>query len=367
MQLLFFSIFLQKGCRRPFWMSEIHFWSHFWPFQINTQLYFVFTKWPPEPILDVRNSLLFSFLAISDRYAIYIFRKFSTKWLPLAIFDVRNLLSIAFLAILDQYGFLFFLIFFTKWSIGHLDVWNSLSIAILAISDRYRNVFFGGHFGCPKITFDRISGHFRSIGHFGCQKFTLDGISGHFRSTRFIYVYFWQNGRRRPFWMGRQCQLLNSSEIFGWVIHVSSLKKFKKVIALTTKLWRGGRGVGGCVADENIIFPETCISREFNYDLLLSYCSHISHSTSLEIRHWTDHRVLGYRGLGVRHLHLQEYAGSWSRDKALYHRILITGSWSRDKALYHRIMITGLSWSGDKTLDHIVMGYRGLGVRHWTT
>ena len=23
----------------------------------------------------------------------------------------------------------------------------------------------GGHFGCPKITFDRISGHSRSIGH----------------------------------------------------------------------------------------------------------------------------------------------------------------------------------------------------------
>ena len=43
-----------------------------------------------------------------------------------------------------------------------LDFLNSLSIAILAISDRYRIllVFFGGHFGCPKITFDRISGHF---------------------------------------------------------------------------------------------------------------------------------------------------------------------------------------------------------------
>ena len=37
-----------------------------------------------------------------------------------------------------------------------------------------------------------------------------------------------------------------------------------KVIALTTKLC-GGCG-GGCVADENIIFPETCVSREYNYD-----------------------------------------------------------------------------------------------------
>ena len=55
----------------------------------------------------------------------------------------------------------------------------------------------GGHFGCSKNTFDRISGHFRSIrnfnsfeifdkmadvGHFGCPKFTFDHISGHIRS-----------------------------------------------------------------------------------------------------------------------------------------------------------------------------------------
>ena len=61
--------------------------------------------------------------------------------------------------------------------------------------------FFGGRFGCAKITFDRISSHFRSIGHFGCPKFTFDGISGHFRSIFFYIFYFGQNGRRRPFWM----------------------------------------------------------------------------------------------------------------------------------------------------------------------
>ena len=48
-----------------------------------------------------------------------------------------------------------------------------------------------------------------------------------------------------------------------------------KVIALTTKLWRGGRrrgGGGGGIADENIIFPKTYVSREYNKlqtDLLL--------------------------------------------------------------------------------------------------
>ena len=55
----------------------------------------------------------------------------------------------------------------------------------------------GGHFGWPKITFDRISRHFRSIpnlcfwilfykitpsGHFGWPKITFDRISNHFRS-----------------------------------------------------------------------------------------------------------------------------------------------------------------------------------------
>ena len=31
----------------------------------------------------------------------------------------------------------------------------------------------------------------------------------------FLVEIFGQNGRRRPFWIGRQCQLSNSSEIFG--------------------------------------------------------------------------------------------------------------------------------------------------------
>ena len=52
------------------------------------------------------------------------------------------------------------------------------------------------NFGCPKITFDHSSCHFRSI-------------------RNFFFLIFGQNGRRRPFWIGRQCQLSNSSEIFG--------------------------------------------------------------------------------------------------------------------------------------------------------
>ena len=76
----------------------------------------------------------------------------------------------------------------------------------------------GGHFGCPKITFDRISGHFRSIRNFnfkfflvqnGCRRpFWMSEI--HFRITFLAisdqYRFFFfeiclQNGCRRPFWM----------------------------------------------------------------------------------------------------------------------------------------------------------------------
>ena len=56
-QLYFFWNFWQNGWRWPFWMSEIHFRSHFWPFQIDKQLFFLrfLTKWLTSAILDVRN------------------------------------------------------------------------------------------------------------------------------------------------------------------------------------------------------------------------------------------------------------------------------------------------------------------------
>ena len=88
---IFFFYFVQNGCQWPFWMFENHFRSHFWPFQIDTQLYFCFE-----------------------------------------IFD-----------------------------------------KMAAV----------GQFGCPNLTFDRISGHFRSIRNFN------------------LFWNFWQNGCRRPFWM----------------------------------------------------------------------------------------------------------------------------------------------------------------------
>ena len=73
----------------------------------------------------------------------------------------------------------------------------------------------GGHFGCPKITFDHSSCH----------------------------------------WMNNACVKFEERSLNP-----------SKVIALTTKLcggrrWRCG---GGCVAVENIISPKTYVSREYN-------------------------------------------------------------------------------------------------------
>ena len=71
----FFCIF--SLTKRPFWMTENHFRSHFSPFQINTQLFFFWIffqngrRWPAA-ILDYRKSLSIAFLAISDQYAIFI-------------------------------------------------------------------------------------------------------------------------------------------------------------------------------------------------------------------------------------------------------------------------------------------------------
>ena len=132
----------------------------------------------------------------------FFWSKFLTKWRPVAILDVWKSLFIVFLAISDRYET--FNIFWNLKKNCHrrpfwmsiserstnLYVRNSLSIAFLAISDRYGTFY-----------------HFQSL--------SID--------TKLFFWSFWQNGRRRSFWMGRQCQLSNSSEIFGWVMHVPSL------------------------------------------------------------------------------------------------------------------------------------------------
>ena len=320
---IFFWNFLQNGHRRPFWMSKIHFRLNFWPFQNSTQLYSFckfLTKWLPSAILDVRNSLSIAFLAISDRYATLFFLEICDKMAASAIFYIQKSLSIAFVAIsdrystiffleifdkmavvgnsfsiaflanLDKYGILFFWKCFTKWPpedildvrkslliaflvisdrSAILDVWNSLSIVILAISDRYRIFFFRRPFWMSEnhfwlyfwpflidLPFWMSEIHFRS--HF--WPFQIDtrhfwGIfldkmaaGGHLDWTTMSIIEL-----VRDIWMNN-----------AYVKFEERSLNPSKVIELTTKLWRGGRGGprGGCVADENIIFPKTYVSRE---------------------------------------------------------------------------------------------------------
>ena len=218
----------QNGCRQPFLMTENHFRSHFSPFQINTQLLFLFTKWPPAAILDDRKSVSIAFLAISDQYTTSFFFDFFSKWPLAAILEVpfgpfyfdRISLSNAFLAISDQYATLIFLIFSTKWLPAPiLDDRKSLSIAFLAISDQYATFIFfhkmaaKGHFGWPKITFDRISRHFRSIRNFDFfftkwlpaaildDRKSLSNVFLAISDQYATFIFFSQNGCQRPFWM----------------------------------------------------------------------------------------------------------------------------------------------------------------------
>ena len=150
------------------------------------------------------------------------------------------------------------------------------------------------HFECPKITLYRISYHFRSIPQFlflwifftkWLPKFTFDGICGHFRSIRNFFFFFnfnfnfckmaagghfgcpSNNFRSHfwPFWMGT---IMSIIELVRDIWMSNACVKFaerslnpSKVIALTTKLWRGGGPRGGGVAYENIIFPKTYVSR----------------------------------------------------------------------------------------------------------
>ena len=172
-----FNFSWQNGCRRPFWMSEIHFRSHFWPFQIDTKHYLFWNFWQngwrrpfgcPKLTFyrisghfrSIRNFILFgNFWQNGCRRPFWMseihfrshlwpfqidwpfgfpkftfnrnsgyFRSIQNICFPAAILDVWKSLWIAFLAISD-------------WS-AILDVQNSLSMAFLAISDTCGTLYF---------------------------------------------------------------------------------------------------------------------------------------------------------------------------------------------------------------------------------
>ena len=145
-----------------------------------------------------------------------------------------------------------------------LDVQKSLFIAFLTISDRYHNLYFCDFFldkmaaGCPKIY--GISGHFRSIGHFGCPKFTFDRISGNF----LIFLTKWPpaailDGTTmsiielvRDIWMSNTCvKFEERRRLRCWRKH--TMLSWRTVFSPTTLLWY----IGNLTAWSGI-FPHPC-------------------------------------------------------------------------------------------------------------
>ena len=127
--------------------------------------YFVFEIFDKMPAGGYFGCLKITFDHISGHFSdLFCFLKFVTKWPPAPILDVRNSLLIAFLAISDRYA-----TFFGKMAaVGHF---GCPKFTFYGNSGRSIQSFFliflqNAHFGCPKFTFDRISGHFRLICNF---------------------------------------------------------------------------------------------------------------------------------------------------------------------------------------------------------
>ena len=151
----------------------------------------IFFKWPPVAILDVQKSLL----TISGQYHNFYFCEFFSKMSAGGHFGCPKLTFDGISGHFRSIRNLFLKNCFTKWPPAPiLDVQISLLIAFLAISDQYETFF-------KKLFYKMAAG-----AHFGCPNFTFDRISVHFRSIRnFIKKNwnFWQNDCRRPFWMSK--------------------------------------------------------------------------------------------------------------------------------------------------------------------
>ena len=127
------------------------------------------SKLPEHCLPDIWNSLDKKLRETQTRNKLFIFLKFLTKWLTSAILDVRNSLSIAFLAISDRYATLFFFGNFCQNGCRRPFWMSEIHFRSQCWPFQIDTELFGfssGHFGCPQITFDRISGHFRSIRNF---------------------------------------------------------------------------------------------------------------------------------------------------------------------------------------------------------
>ena len=106
---------------------------------------------------------------------------FFTKWLTTAILDDRKSISMAFLDISDRYATLIFFsqngwrrpFWMTDYNLrSHFSPFQ-INTPLLYF---FHKIAAGGHLGWPKITFDYISRHFRSICNFFFTKWLAAGI-----------------------------------------------------------------------------------------------------------------------------------------------------------------------------------------------
>ena len=145
-------------------------------------------------VLDVRKSLSILFISISHRYATLIFLEIFNKiavWVWRRMVDhandghllprsLREQRPCAFLNVQFHFGCPNFT--FNRIS-GHFRSICNFNF----LGEIFDKMAADGHFRCPKFNFDRISGHFRSIDHFGFPKFAFDHNSGHFRSIQIFF------------------------------------------------------------------------------------------------------------------------------------------------------------------------------------
>ena len=148
----------QMASAGPFWMTENHFWSHFSPFQINTLLYYFGNL--------SQNVHRRPFWMTENHFRLY-FSPFQINTLPLFFRKFCHKMSRRPFWTENDFRLHFPPFFWTK----------------------IHKTGVGRHFGWPKITFDRISCHFRSIRNFKFFEFFFKmAASGHFGCPIFAKI-----------------------------------------------------------------------------------------------------------------------------------------------------------------------------------
>ena len=169
----------------------------------------------------------------------------------------------------------------------------------------------------------------------------------------------------RDIWMSNACVKLEEHSLNP-----------SKVITLTKLFGSGGGGGGprgGCVADENIIFPKTYVSQEYNNDMEVNLGCCLVPPAAL---------ILTYTGLSciihrvIMH-HTQGYHASYTGLSCIIHRVIMHhtqgyhASYTGLSCIIHRVIMhhtqgyhasyTGLSCIIHRVIMHHTQGYHAFG------